>query len=86
LVDYTTGTLYLDNVVGGFVQSESISSQTYNATSIQTVYTDFKPLTAVVYGAGDVEKSSGRLFYISNREKISRVSNQQEDLIAILSF
>jgi hypothetical protein len=86
LVDYTTGTLYLDNVVGGFVQSESISSQTYNATPIQTVYTDFKPLTAVVHGAGDVEKSSGRLFYISNREKISRVSNQQEDLIAILSF
>jgi len=86
LVDYITGTLYLDNVVGGFVQSESISSQSYNTTTIQTVYTDFKPLTAVVYGATDVEKSSGQLFYISNREKISRVSNQQEDLIAILSF
>lgn len=86
LVDYIEGLLYLDNVVGGFIQAEPISSTSYNATPILTVYNGQRPLTGVVYSAADVENTTGNILYISNREKISRVSNQQEDLIAILSF
>ena len=86
LVDYTNDILYINNIVGQFLQSETISSQSYNQTGIDTIFSSNSPLVAQLHPYSDVKENTGELLYIANREFISRVDNQKEDIIAIVSF
>lgn len=85
-VDTVTGELFVTNVVGSFSSSENISSQAYNESSIESISTGYLPLTGSVYGSASLNKQTGEILFISNREKITRVENQKEDIVAIISF
>jgi len=85
-VDKQDGVLYLNNVSGSFVQSENISSNVSNSTAIQAVFADYEPLNNTVYPPEDFNQNTGSIFYIANREFISRVENQKEDIIAVITF
>lgn len=86
LVDSASDLLYINNVTGNFSQNESISSQTYNSTQIDSLYSAPSPLTSLVYSANDYEENSGNVLYVGYREKVTRVEAQKEDIIAIMSF
>lgn len=85
-VDKQSGILYLNNIQGQFVQSENISSNVINSTSILSVFADFEPLINTVYAPDTFNKNTGNLFYIANREPISRVDNQKEEVMAVITF
>lgn len=85
-IDYLKDIIHVNNVVGTFSQSELISSQSYNETPIETIHNGFLPLTSLVYSSSSINKEEGKLLFIANREKITRVAQQKEDIVAIISF
>lgn len=85
-IDKQNGIIYLTNVSGSFIQSENISSNINNLTQIETVFSDYQLLTDLVYDPSTYNQKTGNIFYIANREFISRVDNQKEDIIAIITF
>lgn len=85
LIDYDNNLLYINGVVGQFLEVDVISNGT-NQTGISTIYNSTDPLVGVVYAGDAFDKQTGDVLYIANREKITRTNNQREDIIAILSF
>lgn len=85
-IDYLNDLLYVDNMTGTLLQNETISSQTYNATPIVAIDEVKLPLTASEYTANSFDKQSGEILFVSYREKVSRLDQQKEDLISVISF
>ncbi len=85
-IDYLKGIIHINNLVGLFTQSELISSTSFNETPIETIHNGFLPLTSLVYDSSSVDLNEGKLMFVANREKITRVSQQKEDIVAIISF
>lgn len=86
-VDYFKNYIYLENVSGSFIQNETVSSQTYNETDVLQIFTiDNLPITSSVVAASDIKPYSGELLYFSTREKITRGSNQTEEIRFVINF
>jgi len=86
-VDTTRNWLYVINVVGSFLNSESVSSQTYNASSVIGVQTNKNvPLTVSAAGPTEVVTNSGSIIYMSKREPITRHSDQIEEARYVVAF
>lgn len=87
LVDSNDRILWIDNVVGDFIQNETITNQDSFESTIQHVENETNiVLTEAVAPASSVVSKSGELMYISNREPITRIESQTEDLRFIISF
>lgn len=85
-VDIQDGVIYVDPIAGNLIQSEMISSNGNNLTEVLSVNIESTPLVASSVPPEDINKLSGRILYTVNRTYVSRVENQQEDIIAIFTF
>jgi hypothetical protein len=86
-IDYTSKLLYLSNVTGSFAQGELVTTS-IASSEIQLInLVDNLPLTQSVFNAAnDFVPYSGDILYTANREKISRGTNQTEEIRLVLSF
>lgn len=86
LVDDNGRTLWIDTVVGAFIQSEIITSNGTTAP-IERANNEAKlPLVAGVAAAASIIPRTGEFMYISNREKITRNDTQSEEIRFIVGF
>jgi hypothetical protein len=87
IVDKTNNILYINNVVGSFIQFEQVSSTAYNSTDLNHAQlVDNMPLINSVVSSSDIKPDSGELLYISTREKVLRGLNQVEEIRFIINF
>lgn len=87
LVDANTRTLWIDSVVGDFIQNESISTTDGTSSVIQVVENNTNTvLNAAVAPVSSVVPKTGEILYLSNREKITRAASQVEELRMIINF
>lgn len=86
LVDANERLLWVDNVVGDFIQSEVISNGSISST-LQSVDNNTNlVLVDAVTPASNVLLKTGELLYISNREVINRAEAQTEEVRLIIYF
>jgi len=85
-IDSVKDILYINNLVGILSNGETVFSQPYNETTVETIIGDFLPLTDQVYTGSSIDKTDGKILFIANREKITRIDQQKEEVIAILSL
>lgn len=85
-VDQTV--IWIQNVTGNFVVGEALNNLTTNKSSnITTVLNGIKiPLLKSVASKAEIVNRSGKILYMSNREKITRATEQSEDLRIIQEF
>lgn len=87
LVDSNERILWVDSVIGDFIQNEIIKSQVNNESLIQVVENNTNiVLSAAVSSATNVVRKSGELLYISNREFITRSESQVEEIRFVINF
>jgi hypothetical protein len=86
LVDDNERTLWIDTVVGAFIQSETISSDGVSAAIERVVNNTNLVLVSTVASADDVVTRTGEFMYISNREVIARNDTQTEEVRFIIGF
>lgn len=87
LVDSNDRILWVDNVVGEFIQNEVISNQDNFDATIQTVENETNiVLNAAITPASNVVLKTGEILYLSNREPITRSESQQEEVRFVISF
>lgn len=85
-INYIDGILEVSDTVGDFTQDEDVSSNAFNETKMLSIVEEPSSITSAVTDASSYKKTTGELLYIANREKITRLPNQKENIIAILSF
>lgn len=79
--------IYLESVSGSFINNENVSSSNFNLTQIQNIEIEPNiPLNSVVVNGSDYVPLSGKPLYFSNRESITRGSNQIEEFRFIISM
>lgn len=80
--------IWLQNVVGNFVIGEALRNLTRNGSSnITTAINNTNiPLIASTASKSEIVNRSGRLLYMSNREKITRATEQSEDVRIVIPF
>ena len=87
LVDDNTRLLWIDTVVGAFLQSETISSSGGMSAPVERVDNNTQlVLVATVAPAASIIDRSGQFMYISNRELINRNDTQSEEIRFIIGF
>jgi hypothetical protein len=87
LVDINERVLWLDTVVGTFIQTEVVTSQTGVADTTSYVETGVNiVMNASVSSVANMLPNSGELLYVSNRGKITRNASQTEEIRFIVSF
>ena len=86
LVDDNTRLLWVDTVVGAFLQSETVSTST-RSSPVERVDNNV-PLVLIdtVASAASIIDRSGQFMYISNREVINRNDTQSEEIRFIIGF
>lgn len=86
LVEQDSKTLWIESVVGDFIQGESFTAAGVNGT-IVTVENDTNILLIeTVSDASAILPLSGKVLYISNRTAIQRVSDQTEEVRMVVTF
>lgn len=86
LVDFNSSVIWLDDVIGQFIQTESITDGN-DTVKIDFVQNDVNlPIIESVAPAGNYIQNTGELLYISNREFVSRNITQTEEIKFIVSF
>ena len=80
--------IWIQNVVGDFVAGEAMNNLTTGTTSnVITVINDTRiPLNQSVAAKADIIDRSGKILYMSNREKITRATEQTEDVRVLIQF
>lgn len=86
LVDENTRLLWIDTVVGAFLQSETVSTSTRSAPVQRVDNSVPLVLVATVASAAMIVDRSGEFMYISNRELINRNDTQSEEIRFIIGF
>jgi hypothetical protein len=80
--------VYVSDVVGSFIQTETVqNNQTgFNAILNDTVDNTTLPETNLVENVDDLTARTGKFLYVANRVAITRTVDQTEDLRFIVSF
>lgn len=78
--------LYVDNVVGEFIQNESINNGITDTEIERVQETNNLPFYLPVISGSSYVPYSGDLLYFSTRELITRSNNQIEELRLVLAF
>lgn len=80
--------LWAQNVVGNFIVGEALNNITSSSSSniITVVNSTNLPLNASTASVESVIRRSGRLLYLSNRERIRRTEEQSEDIRLVVTF
>ncbi|MNE44305.1 hypothetical protein D3C80_1385250 [compost metagenome] len=86
LVDDSTRLLWVDTVVGAFLQSETVSTSVLSAPAQRVDNAVPIVLVAAVASAASIVDRSGHFMYISNRELINRNDTQSEEIRFIIGF
>lgn len=87
LVDTNGRVLWVDSVVGEFIQSENVSNEAGVEQNIQSVENGVNiVLTDAVAPASKLIPKTGEFLYVSNREVINRTDSQTQDVRFILQF
>lgn len=81
-------TLWAQNVVGNFIPGESLVNTTTNKSSniITVVNSANLPLIASTASIDDIVDRTGKILYLSNRERIRRTEEQTEDVRLVVTF
>jgi hypothetical protein len=86
-VDANKNYIYVSDITGTFAQSEIVSSQTYNSAEVLEIFSGQNlPLTKAVANDTDFVSKTGKILYVSNREKISRGLNQTEEMRFVIQL
>jgi len=86
LVDDNDRTLWIDTVVGAFIQSETVASVDVSASIERVENNTNLILVSTVVSATDIVTRTGEFMYISNREAITRNETQSEEIRFIIGF
>lgn len=87
LVDSNDRILWVDSVVGDFIQNEVFTNQDGFEGIIQTVVNNTNiVLNDAVAPSTSALIKTGELLYISNREKITRSESQTEEIRFVINF
>lgn len=87
LVDSNDRILWVDSVVGDFIQNEVFVNQDGFEGIIQTVVNNTNiVMNDAVAPSTDALIKTGELLYISNREKITRSESQTEEIRFVINF
>lgn len=87
LVDSNKKVLWLQAVVGTFIQSETITNQLAVSAAVQHAENLVNNiLVSQVASAAQFKANSGEILYMSNREKVTRSATQTEEIRLIISF
>lgn len=86
LVDDNDRTLWIDTVVGAFIQSETIVSVDVSATIERVENNTNLVLINSVSSVDNIVARSGEFMYISNRQFITRNDTQSEEIRFIIGF
>lgn len=80
--------IWIQNVVGNFVVGEAMNNLTTSGYSnVVTVINGTKiPLLQSVASKDDIINRTGKILYMSNREKITRASEQSENIRVLIEF
>lgn len=86
-VDVRGRYIYVSNVSGSFIQTETIQ----NSSGLQAILNDtttnvLVPETNLVASVSDITPRTGKFMYVSNRTPITRTVDQTEDIRMIVSF
>lgn len=87
LISYDGQYIFLDNVIGTFMQNEPITVEEEYVLSTTDIdnNTDL-PLSKQTAGADSIQPNQGKLLYLSNRERISRSETQTEEIRLVVTF
>lgn len=86
-VDIRGRYIFVSNVVGEFIQTESIQNSTGSQALLNDTSTNVLiPETNLVASTSEITIRRGKFMYVSNRTPITRTSDQTEDIRMILSF
>lgn len=85
-VDENGRVLWVDSVVGLFLQSEMIESGALSLPIERVVNNTNIVATAAVLSKDNVVDRTGKVLYISNREPITRNDTQVEDIRMVIGF
>lgn len=86
LLDDNERTIWVDTVVGLFLQSESVLSGDITAAVQRVVNNTDLVLTAAVAPATGIIRRTGEFMYISNRQFITRNDTQSEEIRFVVGF
>lgn len=86
LIDDNGRTLWIDGVVGAFLQTEILKSGDVEAVIERADNVTNLPLVAAVAPASNIVTRTGEFMYISNREKITRNDTQSEEIRFLVGF
>lgn len=86
LVDDNGIDLWVEDVVGNFIQSEIIANGTHFVQSSNVDMNANLPLTEIVAGGSNIKQNSGEVLYVSNRLAIQRQEGQSEECRMIITF
>lgn len=82
------GIVWLQNVVGNFIVGEDFVNKTRTTTTkvVTALNNTNIPLIQTTASKSEIINRTGRLLYISNREKITRATEQTEDIRIVIPF
>lgn len=86
LVDDNDRTLWIDSVVGAFIQSETIDSTDISAAIERVENNANLVMVSAVSSVANIVDRTGEFMYISNREAITRNETQTEEVRFIIGF
>lgn len=80
--------VWIQNVVGSFVVGEAMNNLTTGSSSniVTAINGTNIPLLQSVAAKADIVNRSGKILYMSNREKITRAAEQSEDVRVLIQF
>lgn len=84
--DTSKGLLYINNVIGGFLQTDKVSSNSFNESDILSIHSSNTPMTSTIYSGERLDVSTGSVLVINNRTPVTRAIDQNESITIILSF
>lgn len=86
LLDDNERTIWVDTVVGAFLQSETVNSGSVTAAVQRVENNSNLVLTAAVSSASNLVRRTGEFMYISNRQFITRNETQSEEIRFVVGF
>jgi len=79
--------LYVDNITGAFIQTETVQNSISISAPLNDISTDVLiPEISLVSAKSGITKRTGKFLYVSNRTVITRTVDQTEDIRVIISF
>lgn len=86
MVDANGKDLWLEDVVGTFIQLEPIGNGDIAAQAQWVINGTNLPLTTNVANSSTIVPDSGQVLYLSNRAAIQRLDSQSEEIRLVISF